>query len=124
MGGHCELKFEGCRGHLGRYGNCLTAALHQAASSMVSWADGEGGDVASPYGFRWLIVVKEQITIKAGDWDGGFDLHVASGQYFILVENDQGFVHLFSFDTEDEARADFEEFVNAYAEWDEVNGDE
>ena len=117
MGDYCELKSEGCQGHLGKYGNCLTAALHQSASSMAAWADEEGGDVASPYGFRWLIIAKEQITIKAGDWDGGFDLHVASGQYFILVENEQGFVRLFSFDTEDEARADWHLFDTFYGEW-------
>lgn len=118
MIGYCELKSEGCKGHLGKYPNCLTEALHQATASMIGFADEENGDVDSPYGYRWLIIAKEQITIKADAWDGGFDFHVAADQYFIIVTNDQGHVTLFAFDTEEQARADWAEFEAAYnGEW-------
>lgn len=114
---YCPPVIEGCKGHIGKYSNCLEAALHQCAAGMVSWADEEGGDVASPYGFRWLIIAKEQITIKADDWDGGFTFHVAAGQYFTITENDCGHVSLFSFETEQEARADWAAFEAAYGAW-------
>lgn len=114
---YCPPAIEECKGHFGKYSNCLESALHQAAGSMVGWADEESGDVESPYGFRWLVLMKEQTTIKAGDWDGGFDFIVAGDQYFIIVENGQGFVNVFPFDTEQDARADWAAFDAAYGEW-------
>lgn len=114
---YCSSLAGQCEGHFSKYSDCLTQALHQASAGMASWADEEGGDVESPYGFRWLIIAKDQITVTSNDWEGGFDLHVAGGQYFVIVENDQGFVRRFDFATEDEARADWHLFDTFYGEW-------
>lgn len=113
---HCADIIE-CEGHFGKHGNCLTQALHEAAGSMQGWAEEESGDVDSPYGFRWLIIANESIAITPDYWSADFTLNVAAGQYFIITENDRGFVRLFSFDSEADARADWDLFMCAYGEW-------
>jgi hypothetical protein len=110
-----------CNGHLSKYDNCLTEALHESCSAMVGWADEEGGSCDSPYGYRWLILGHDSIEVKAFDWSGGFDIRTVPGTYLIITTTDQGFVYLESFDTADEAKAAYDEFDRLYGIWSEAN---
>jgi hypothetical protein len=115
----CEQ--EGCQGHLGKFDSCRDEALYQMS---LDGTDETTGDVEYE-GYYVLIVLDASATVNLDDDapDGTPQVTVPAGSY-IVTENSQGFVSVYTYDSEAVAREDFKRIDEAYSDWlDQDEGD-
>ncbi len=104
----------GCTGHLGKFPDCQTEALWTV--SLDSGQDEQTGSVDAHGWFALMIMTSD----KPVELDDGRTVTVPAGNYMVGT-NDQGFVWSWQYDTEAEARKDFETADNEYGEWLDAN---
>lgn len=102
-----------CQGHLGKFNDCLAETLYTL--DMYSGADETTGSTEA-YGYYTLLIFNEDEKI---DKDPALDypLDTVPKGYYLLMSNDQGFVHLATYPTEAEARAVFDDAAAQYSTW-------
>jgi hypothetical protein len=89
---------------IGKYSNNVEAALHELAMDSDGFGDAES------FGFHSLVVLDESERAALAKLGDGWENFAA----FITVEDSQGFVHFHYYDTEEDARREFE---SAEADW-------
>lgn len=103
----CET--EGCPGHLGKFDCCRDEALYELT---LSGFDESTGDVEA-YGHHTLVMLVEP---KPVDIQDGMRVVVPQG-FYIVTQDNSGFVGVSSFGSEEEARAEFQRLDDEYGEW-------
>lgn len=120
MSAPCDRAFPECRGHSGKFDNCLAESLYEQCAGMIGWADEEGGSTEYQ-GYMWLILGVDSIEITADEWSGGFDIRTVPGTWLTLLTTDQGFVYLTGYNSRDDAQAAYDEHIRAWEIWDAAN---
>lgn len=111
----CEQ--HGCEGHLGKFPDCLTEAIWQL--SMDGGANETTGD-ATDWGAHFQLFTftsEETVTV-----DNGPTVTIPIGAY-ILVTYSSGFVYLWLYDTEADAREEFDAQDREYGKWIDAQND-
>lgn len=104
---------EGCPGHLGKFDSCVAEALYE-------WSmDGTANDVTGDVDFNghyslYIVESDETVTI---DPDGENRVVTVPAGNYILHSASSGAVTLGTYDTPEEARADFVIAEHEYSEW-------
>ena len=103
----------------------IIAALSDEAEGYGT-RDDTTGEVDAPTGYVSLVIIPADVDLTA-DYMGGDMIARLAADYgvtaadvagvHIVTTNDQGFVSVVTFDTEDEARAAFDQLSAEYAEW-------
>lgn len=102
-----------CQGHLGKFSNCLAETLHLL--TLYDGADEVTGTVEFRGHYSLLLFPEDEKIGKDNPLDHLLDT-IPRG-FYILHENDQGFVTLATYDTEAEARTVFDAADEAYSTW-------
>ena len=112
---------EGCQGHLGKFDSCRDEALYVMS---LDGTDETTGDVEYE-GYYVLIVLDASATVNLDDDapDGTPQVTVPAGSY-IVTENGQGFVSVYTYETEALAREDFKRAEDAYSAWLDQDGED
>jgi hypothetical protein len=93
------------------------------------------GDVTDYGTYGALVTIPADVTFPSGAFDAySYSADTVANEYgvtpadvtgsHIVTHNSQGFVSVETFDTEDEARAEYECRAARYAEWDDEDRDE
>jgi hypothetical protein len=94
------------------------------------WQSGSSGDVEAPTGYFASLSLPDYESARAG-WFDWFDIEHVFLEYenesedvvadmvghWLIIHDEQGFVHFSKFDTEEELAAAFTENDEAYSEW-------
>jgi hypothetical protein len=105
---HCD--YVGCaERHIGKYDECVTEALH--VLSLEGFGESTGDVDAHGYFTALTLDSPENVEL-----DDDRTVIVPAG-YYILSENDTGFVHFHRYDTNDAMLADFQVAELEYSEW-------
>lgn len=102
---------DGCRGHMGKFENCLAEAIWQWW--MNGWAADETGDTDLWGAYYALFIVAKSEWVCIPD---GPTVTVPVGAY-ILVTLESGAVELWRYDTESDAREEFDAQDREYGIW-------
>lgn len=121
--------------HATKYDSARDEVIALLADELEGYGmrDDTSGNVDAPTGWFALVTIPADIVWSpAADFTGSAD-DVASeygvtrdeviGSH-IVTHNSQGFVSVWSFDSEAEARAEFDRLAGEFAEWDDQDGDE
>ena len=95
----------------GKYADLIEEWLHSAA------IDSDGfGDVASPFGYIYRLVLNPEAK---GREDSYLERKVCEWftPYFLVTENDQGFVFFHDYETVADLDAAYEALEGEYDEW-------
>lgn len=113
---------QGCKGHLGKFSDCLTEALWEA--SMVG---GESTGSTEAYGHYTLIHFDSDTSHSMGKdlgvEDHGPEVMISAGWYMVQA-TEQGFVYSWACESEAIARQQFAEVDQEYSAWLDINDPE
>lgn len=106
----------------GKFDSARDEALYQM--TLEGWANQLDGNVEAPTGWFALIVNEpaDMLEIMQG-FDFNESLREPLTGYFILIENDQGFVTVESFDNELAAAAQYTALLTEANEWFDTTND-
>lgn len=102
----------GCRGHLGKYDDCLSEAI---AWRAPDWARDQTGDVEAPCGYVEIVVIDEPETLTVDDHND-VTVTVPAGTYLVWTDN-QGFVSVDHYADGAVAQRNFDAANDAYGVW-------
>lgn len=106
----CEA--DGCTGHLGKFGSCLSEALYELS---LDGGDETTGDVDF-HGHFTLLIVTEATEVTMLDGGKARKFTVPAGNYIVVV-GESGMVEIEEYESAADASAAFRPRDDDYAAW-------
>jgi hypothetical protein len=103
----------------GKFNSDRDAYLHEL--TLMGWANDWAGDVESPTGWFALVINNDdEVESIAQSFPAATALLDELTGFFLVEENEGGFVNVEKFDSADEAREEFDRLSDVYSTWAET----
>jgi hypothetical protein len=108
-----KCEFERCEGHLGKFDSCRDEAVYNLAMD-ADWIGSVEWDISAAY----LHI--DTALYPVGGEDSDTPAVLVEGGFYRAATDNQGFVYVYKFETQEEWDADRIKVEAAWALWDEL----